>query len=174
MITKKFRCIRCGKCCDKILRNTHGITVGLYLRPSEIKLFEDFPSAVVPYVGIAENGSTEPEEIICYQVATEPCPLYDMDAKRCRRYDLRPAACRAYPINLSGGGLTVEASCGWFERNKNKLKFGRTRIDAVEEIQNALEIHNDFGEYAKRLSKNAVVMIYDAEKRKWVEIGFTE
>lgn len=174
MQTKRFECLRCGKCCDKILRNTHGVTVGLYLRPTEVKLFEDYPSAVVPYIGIAENGSGEPEKVICYQMATEPCPLYDVDAKRCMRYDSRPVACRAYPMSLDGGRLTIESSCKWLARNKNGLKFGKTSIDAVEEIQNAYEIHVGFGEYGKTFNKNAVAMIYDAGEKKWERIDIIE
>ena len=167
-IYTNFECVHCGRCCERIIIDTeYGINVGMYLKPSEIKLFRRFPSAVLPYIGLAKSGRSKPKKIVCYQLAVEPCPLYDKTTKTCTQYDSRPIACRAYPFDLSGGRLTAEGHCKWYEKVKNTLEVGKSRINAPDAIQYAYEIHKIFMQYEKP-SNLPVVMIFDVRKKKWV------
>jgi len=163
-----FECLHCGRCCERIIIETeYGINVGMYLQPSEIKLFRRFPSAVLPYIGLAKKGRSKPKKVVCYQLAVEPCPLYDKTTKTCTQYDSRPLACRAYPFNFSDGRLTAEEHCKWYEGVENTLEVGKTRINAPDAIQYAHKIHNIFMKYEQPLNL-PVMMIFDVRKKKWV------
>ncbi len=164
----QFLCLHCGRCCDKILRTVYGITIGIYLRPSEKRLFKQFPDAVVPYVGVAKRGDNKPRRVVCYQVAVEPCPLYDKVTKTCTQYDSRPVACRAYPFELQGSRMSIESSCKWL--GEHELEYGKTRIDAVEDIKNAFKLNQDFRRYPSKYPNLPVVMIFDIKEKEWVKI----
>lgn len=164
-----FECLHCGRCCEKIITTNYGISAGMYLKPSEKWLFRRYPSAVVPYLGIARTGKSKPKRIICYQLAVEPCPLYDADTKRCTQYESRPVACRAYPFSLDVGRLTVDERCKWFEDHDFK-RGDKINADA---IKYAYEIHDvDFAKYAAtRESSNLLEgLIFDVRKKKWLKI----
>lgn len=164
---EKFECLHCGRCCEKIITTEYGVSVGMYLKPSEIRLFRRYPSAVKPYFGIAKRDNSKPKKIICYQLAIEPCPLYDEDTKSCKQYDSRPIACRAYPFGLRDGGrVMIEEHCKWGEGTD--FKKG-DKINAAEPVRYAHELSMDFMKYASE-RPDLPVLLFDVRKKKWVKL----
>lgn len=164
-----FECLYCGRCCEKIITTNYGISAGMYLKPSEKWLFRRYPSAVMPYLGIGKVGASKPKKILLYQLAVEPCPLYDAGTKRCTQYESRPVACRAYPFTLEAGRLMVAEECKWLEDHDFK-RGDEIKADA---IRYAHEIHDiDFAKYAAtRESSNLPEgLIFDVQKKKWLKI----
>lgn len=165
----KFECLHCGRCCEKIIRTEYGLTVGMLLKPSEIRLFLRYSSVVQPYLGIARIGKSKPKRILLYQLAVEPCPLYDADTKSCTQYDSRPVACRAYPFALETGRLMVDSACKWLDDN-DLIKGDEINADW---IRYAHEIHNSFYFVKDAAAQSPDLperMIFDVRKQKWLNV----
>jgi Fe-S-cluster containining protein len=165
----KFECTHCGDCCTKILRKELGVNVGMYLRFSEIRLFNHYPLITKPYIGIGTIGSKRPQKILCYQLAVEPCPFYSQETKNhCTKYDQRPIACKAYPFAYCNGKTTIDEQCTWFKMNN--IAIG----DVVNTgyIRYAAEIALDFIKYSSsKMPDSPVLMIFDVLKKEWVKFG---
>ncbi|GAI78790.1 unnamed protein product [marine sediment metagenome] len=122
----------------------------------------------MPYAGIGKVGASKPKKILLYQLAVEPCPLYDAYTKGCTQYDSRPVACRAYPFTLEAGRLLVDERCKWFEDHD----FKRGDEIKADWIRYAHEIHNvDFAKYTSiyEASNLPERMIFDVRKKKWLK-----
>jgi len=65
-MTRRFKCLGCGNCCERILVEVNGVNLGLCLHPGEETLFAQFSGAIVPCVGIQRPGRSR-VKTVCYQ-----------------------------------------------------------------------------------------------------------
>lgn len=125
-----FECLRCGHCCERIIvEGLGGIKFGLCLFPGEQKLFDAFPDALLPYIGLRKRAGKLRVETICYQMIQAPCPLYDPVSRTCTRYDERPRVCMGYPFSGIGDGYSLEQHCSWV-KELGEVELGKTVMRA--------------------------------------------
>jgi Fe-S-cluster containining protein len=109
--TAEFKCIRCGRCCNRLLSEDRGIFRGLTLLPEEAHMFPE--NMVRSAVGVGRRPHDPKFRVLAYQLAEEPCP--HLEATGCAIYSDRPSSCRQFPFSLehSGGGpfLGVDLNC---------------------------------------------------------------
>ena len=170
MKDQTFECLRCGRCCERIVvEGVIGIYVGLCLFPGEQKLFEAFPDALLPYVGLRKRAGKPRVETICYQMVQSPCPLFDLVNKTCTRYDDRPRVCREYPFSSSGDGYSLEQHCSWV-KELGEVTFGETvlRAGAVPDaaIADDQSIFMSLHQHTQRTGERMV--FYDASNDVWL------
>ncbi|MEA3338590.1 MAG: YkgJ family cysteine cluster protein, partial [Chloroflexota bacterium] len=139
-----------------------GAYFGLCLFPGEERLFEAFPDAIVPYIGLRNRAGKPRVEIICYQMIKAPCPLYDTINKVCNRYDDRPRVCRSYPFSGLSDGYSLEQHCSWV-KVLGEVEFGKTmlRAGAVSDAAIA-DDHSFFISLNERMQRTGErLLIYD-------------
>lgn len=165
-----FECLKCGRCCERIVIEQEGIPVGLCLLPGEQKVFEAFPGVVVPYVGLRKRAGKLRVEVVCYQMVQAPCPLYDRTRRQCTIYSHRPATCRAYPFSNIYNGYSVEQHCRWV-KELGVVKPGETVVrggDAQDEA--VIEINHFFNSLHERMQRTGDRMVfYDVSSGVWLE-----
>lgn len=163
----KFECQKCGCCCNRILINSIGITVGLALLPGEEDLFKSYPDAVKPYMGLRRmQGKGKIVDLLCYQMVQEPCPLYDRIMKRCTRYEDRPMSCREYPFTHDSY-FCIELYCTWVKQHD--IKFGETPVRMAPEQQSAMIRMNSFflSIHDQMQKKRSTLMMFDVATNEW-------
>lgn len=171
-MTRRFKCLECGNCCERILVEVDGVHLGLCLHPGEETLFTEFPGAVVPCMGIKRPGRSR-IKIVCNQLVMEPCPLFDRIMRRCIVYGHRPVNCRAYPFAFTmEGGHSVEARCSW-SKEQQDVVFGKTMIRAgAEQNSAAAQVVGFFMSMSSRMHRTGFtcMMMYDVELEDWVDV----
>jgi len=166
-----FECLRCGHCCERIVvKGLGGIYVGLCLFPGEEKLFEAFPDAILPYIGLRKRAGKPRVETICYQMVQAPCPLFDRVNKTCTRYDDRPCVCKAYPFSGMCNGYSLEQHCGWV-KELGEVEFGKTALRAGAVADAAVvDSQSFFMSLHQRMQRTGERMaFYDASNDVWLE-----
>lgn len=166
-----FECLRCGRCCERIVvEGLDGLRVGLCLFPGEEKLFEAFPDAIMPYIGLRKRAGKPRVEIICYQMIQAPCPLYDPIGKTCTRYDERPSVCRSYPFLRMGDGCSLEQHCAWVKES-DEMGLGKTLLRAGDVADAAAtEEESFFMSLHQRMQRTGERMLfYDMSNDVWLE-----
>lgn len=171
-MTRIFECMKCGNCCERILVEQAGLSLGLNLHPGEEILFSEFPGALVPCIGIKRPGRSR-VKTICYQLVVEPCPLFDQVSRRCTVYDHRPVNCKAYPFSFTHeGGYSIEAQCSWAKEQEDVV-HGKTMIQAgTEQNLAAAQVINFFMDLHGRMSRTGYtrLMAYDVEREDWFDM----
>jgi len=166
-----FECLKCGRCCERIVvKGTGGIYVGLCLLPGEQKLFEAFPDAIMPYIGLRKRAGKRRVEIICYQMVQAPCPLSDPVNKTCTLHDERPSVCRSYPFSGMYDGYSLEQHCSWV-KELGEVEIGKTvlRAGAVQDAAIA-ETESFFMSLDQRMQRTGERMLfYDMSNDVWLE-----
>ncbi len=172
-MNRKFKCLKCGNCCERILVEVDGVHLGLCLHPGEESLFAGFPGAVVPCMGIRRPGRTK-VKTICYQLVSEPCPLFDLVARRCTVYEHRPTNCKAYPFSFTAeGGHSVESLCSWSAEQQDVV-YGKTMIQAgAEQNLAAAQVVSLFISMNERMQRTGYtsVMMYDVKLKAWSDLS---
>ncbi len=172
-MTRRFKCLECGNCCERILVDVDGVHLGLCLHPGEETLFAGFPGAVVPCMGVKRPGRSR-VKIVCYQMVIEPCPLFDPVMRRCIMYSHRPVNCKAYPFSFTKeGGHSIEAKCAWSKEQKD-VRFGKTMIMAgTEQNLAAAQAVSFLMDLSSRMHRTGYthLMMYDVELKDWVDVS---
>lgn len=166
-----FECLRCGHCCERIIvEGLGGIKFGLCLFPGEQKLFDAFPDALLPYIGLRKRAGKLRVETICYQMIQAPCPLYDPVSRTCTRYDERPSVCRSYPFSGMGDGYSLEQHCSW-AKELGEVEFGKTVLRAGDVADAAIvDKQHFFMSLHQRMQRTGERMVfYDMGSGGWVE-----
>lgn len=169
-MNQTFECLKCGHCCERIIvEGLGGIKFGLCLFPGEQKLFEAFPDALVPYIGLRGRSGKRRVEIICYQMI-QACPLYNPVNKTCARYDERPSVCRSYPFSGMGDGYSLEQHCSWV-KELGEVTFGETVLRAGSVPDAAIaDDRSFFMSLDQRMKRTGERMVfYDASNDVWLE-----
>jgi len=165
-----FECQGCGCCCNRIRIQHFGMTIGLALLPGEEDLFNVYPGAVKPYMGLRRmRGKGHNAELVCYQMVQDPCPLYDRILKRCTRYEDRPMACREYPFSNNPSLCDMERHCTWF-KSQDAVTFGETSV-MMAPGQNAamIRINSFFLSLHDRMKKErSMLVMFDVATDEWV------
>lgn len=170
-MTGVFECLRCGHCCERIVVESLGMNIGLCLFPGERKVFEAFPDAIVPYIGLRKRSGKRRVETVCHQMIRAPCPLYDAINKTCTRYDERPNVCRSYPFSSLHGGYSLEQHCSWV-KELDKVEFGKTALRAGAVADAAIaEVESFFMSLHRRMQRTGEqIVFYDAsDNNVWLE-----
>lgn len=166
-----FECLRCGRCCERIIAEVLGdIKFGLCLFPGEEKLFEAFPDAILPHIGLRKRAGKPRVEVVCYQMIQAPCPLYDRVNKTCTRYDERPRVCRSYPFSGMFDGYSLEQHCAWV-KELGEMTVGETALQAGDVADAAIEEDNlFFMSLDPRVQRTGERMVfYDMSRDVWLE-----
>lgn len=148
----KFRCTGCGGCCKRLLNDRSGRLFGLYLDPSETRLF---PSDVVfPLL-----GTGNPVEITAYQLGVNQCVHYEEagGVGRCRIHAERPVACRAYPVI---GAFEVTDQC-------LAVRQSPEGIDR-DSLSDELAAHNK--KIEQMLERPETQWVWPLDRREWIPI----
>ena len=177
METINFKCLQCGSCCKQIVietdDETNNISVGMCLRPKEVKLFKAYKETeIVPYIGLQRENWTK-TKIIMWQMITEPCPLLDKKTNLCLNYENRPVICKCYPFSIEQNGLSIENHCTYCELNVH----GVVNIIKEPSQNSALVIqHNMFKRLENMLNsdKKTTGVIFDFKKKIWLTNGVVE
>lgn len=171
-MTRTFKCLECGACCERIFVCTDGVNLGLFLYPGDETLFAGFPDAVVPALGIKKPGRSR-VKTVCYQLVIEPCPLYDPVLKRCTRYSHRPMVCKSYPFSFTmEGGYSVEMLCSWSKAQQD-VEFGETMITAgAGQNLAAAQLVSFYIDLSCRMRRTGYthLMMYDVKREAWVDV----
>ena len=165
-----FECLKCGHCCERIIcEGLDGIYFGLCLFPGEEAVFEAFPDALAPYIGLRGRAGKPRVEIICYQMVQEPCPLYDTVNKTCTRYDERPSVCRSYPFSGLCGGYSLEQHCSWV-KEFGDVEPGKTVLRAGDVADTAIaDDQSFFMSLDERMQRTGERMLfYDTSNDVWL------
>ena len=165
-----FECLKCGHCCERIIcEGLDGIYFGLCLFPGEEAVFEAFPDALAPYIGLRGRAGKPRVEIICYQMVQEPCPLYDTVNKTCTRYDERPRVCRSYPFSGLCGGYSLEQHCSWV-KEFGDVEPGKTVLRAGDVADTAIaDDQSFFMSLDERMQRTGERMLfYDTSNDVWL------
>lgn len=164
-----FECQGCGNCCNRILIQQFDMTIGLALLPGEEDLFESYPGAVKPYMGLRRmRGKGSNVKLVCCQMVQEPCPLYDRIMKRCTRYEDRPMACREYPFSNTPSFCNMERHCTWV-KSHNDIVFGETPVVIAPGQQAAMIRINSFFLSLRDLMmrERFMLVMFDVATDKW-------
>lgn len=130
------------------------------LFPGEEKLFEEFPDAVVPYVGLRKRAGKPRVETVCHQMIRSPCPLYDPFNKTCTRYDKRPRVCREYPFSGLRDGYSLEQHCSW-AKDVDEVTNGETVMRAGDCADAAIvDDRNFFMSLHQRMQRTGERMVF--------------
>ncbi len=165
-----FECLGCGACCNHILI-PYELTIGLALLPGEERLFESYPGAVKPYMGLRRmRGKGQNTELVCYQMVQQPCPLYDKIMKRCTRYEDRPMTCREYPFASSSSLCNIEQHCTWVKTHD--IKYGTTSARMPPGTHSAmLRIGSFFLSLHDRMQRErSMLVMFDVATDEWVVV----
>jgi len=150
--------------------------MGLCLLPGEKKLFKKFPNATLPYIALRKPGRDR-RQVVCYQLIRSPCPLYDSTTQTCTVYEKRPTACKAYPFSAmydGEGAYSLESTCAWAQTERANINYGETPVRPGPEQNVAVSAMGDFFTKLNRRMRTTgytQLIIFDAETRKWVDIG---
>lgn len=162
-----FECLGCGACCNRILIPYNELTIGLALLPGEEDMFDPYPGAVKPYLGLRRmRGKGHNAEIVCYQMVQEPCPLHVM--KRCTRYEDRPMACREYPFSNSPCSNSLERHCTWVKAHD--IEYGTTSVRMTPGMHSAmLRVNSFFQSLHDRMQRErSTLIMFDVATDEWV------
>lgn len=168
----KFECLRCGECCSNLHIETDlsgrvkdKVTLGLFLLPSERKLFPE--ESIVPLYGAGLKGRSRPrpEVTFAYQILENACP-HLTDANLCKIYPKRPIACRAFPVNAEN---FLDSRCTWVNQNFSDYNIvSRSLLDLSEMEKYRTMIMNHISSYVRYL----YMWAYDLKTKKWVRSNF--
>ena len=171
----RFTCLRCGYCCNRIMILQNGVHMGLCLLPGEKKIFKAFPQSVLPYIALRKPGRPR-RQIVAHQMIESPCPLYDATAQSCTAYAKRPIACKSYPFSsyYFKVGYSLESNCAWSKTEHESITYGETPIRAGSEQDAAVMAMGKFFvglNHRMRRTGYTQLTVFDAETRKWLDIG---
>jgi len=95
----QFRCMKCGFCCEHLIKKTQYGKLSLFLMPEEAKWFP--VEKVFPLYGAGTKGRSRPRpaSVFAYQLDSMVCTWLDREARTCMMRNHRPLACQAYPVN---------------------------------------------------------------------------
>ena len=164
-----FECQKCGACCNRIRIQTHDMTLGLALLPGEEHLFEPYPGAVKPYMGLRKlRGKGHNAELACYQMVQQPCPLYDRILNRCTRYEDRPMTCREYPFGNDPSFCNIEKHCTWVK--SQDIEYGTTPVRMAPGQHSAMiRINSFFLSLHDRMQRErSELVMFDVATEGWV------
>jgi Fe-S-cluster containining protein len=116
----KFKCHKCGRCCDNLFKEEFEITNGLALSPDETSLFP--PELISPSKGFGV-GRVGPRIIVSYQLNVKTCPHLSENGN-CNIYEKRPTVCKVFPlisIGPLGTNLAQPEDCLFVEKLENKI-----------------------------------------------------
>jgi len=158
-----FGCLKCGRCCRNLLRETKTGLHGLNLLPTERNLFPQ--KMIAPYMGV---GRTKSEQIILFQLTEIVCP-HLLNNNQCEIHDMRPLACQIFPIVSVGDRSLITTECSSINES------GEITIIAPEETRAAkqlsLFIKGTMEEKARRYAPAEIhAWEYDLSTKKWVQI----
>ena len=94
----RFGCLKCGCCCESLIKETKLGMLGLFLLPDEVGWFLKEKIFPLYGVGLKGNARPRPEEVIAYQLDAMVCTWFDRHQRKCMIRGMRPMVCRAYPI----------------------------------------------------------------------------
>jgi len=164
-----FECQGCGNCCNRIRIQSHDMTLGLALLPGEEDLFNVYPGAVKPYMGLRRmRGKGYNIEVVCHQMVREPCPLYDKILKRCTRYEDRPMACREYPFSSDPSTHAIERHCTWV-KSHDDIVFGETQVQMTPGQNTAMIRINSFflSLHDRMQGEHFMLVMFDVANDTW-------
>jgi len=118
-VLQQFQCLRCGYCCENLIRSTlEGVSLGLLLFPEEIKYFQK--DNIVPCEGFGTYPEDDKFKITTFQLNRNVCPHLKKVNKQseCIIFDHRPLVCKCYPLHPI-----------------SKDKFGRLYLEAYLECR---------------------------------------
>ena len=158
-----FECLKCGKCCKNLLRETKTGLHGLNLLPSERNLFSQ--KMISPYMGV---GRKKPEQIILFQLTEIVCP-HLLDNNQCEIYDKRPLACRAFPIVSVEDRPLITTECSSINESGEITIIAPEETRAKEQLSQYIK---GIMEEKARLYAPAHIHAweYDLSTKKWVQI----
>lgn len=163
-----FECQKCGNCCNRIRIRQFDMTIGLALLPGEEHLFESYPGAVKPYMGLRRlRGKGHNAELVCYQMVQQPCPLYDKIMKRCTRYEDRPMTCREYPFANDPSFCNIERHCTWVK--SQDIEYGTTPVRMAPGQHSAMiRINSFFLSLHDRMKReHSMLAMFDVATDEW-------
>ena len=163
----KFRCLRCGECCRRLLVDVNLMRKGLPLFPDERGLFPE--GLIRPGIGIGHPD--EPGfKVISHQMTETVCPHLDEDS--CSIWRTRPVVCRSYPCMpaiTQGGYVTREVS---LECTSLMMEAAR-RQRAFDVDETSLECELESLERLSEITEGAMgnldeAWLYDLRGERWV------
>lgn len=169
-----FECLKCGACCRKLLHNMGQWTVGLFLLPTEMKLFPEDHLAPMWGIGLKGRSRPRPESLAVIQLDTQPCPHINPDNK-CGIYLKRPQICRAHPLSVTiTEGMIISAStsteCKATEKIPRDQKVTLSNY-FTEEILHANAVISSYLDVMFKQSAG-MLWLFDLESKKWKRVTY--
>ncbi len=121
---KKFRCLRCGRCCSSLIVgpiSTEDMVRVCGLNPSYMKYFKD-------YLRIGERSNV----LMAFKIITNMngdaggCAFYDRKRKACTIYPHRPEICRRFPFRTR---TLAWRHCEWVKRYLKKRMLRQKKFE---------------------------------------------
>jgi Fe-S-cluster containining protein len=158
----KFKCERCGYCCETLFDTDQQPLAGLTLLPEEIDRFDS--KLIQPFIA---KGNTEPTTILLYQLVLGRCPYLSKE-KTCKIYRERPLVCKAFPLIYTLGRSDLGAKC---PQISHRLEYQEGKLVSFEnpQLEETMQIlEKKMGELRENVRKEkSRLWIYDFIMRKW-------
>lgn len=169
MAVPDFQCLRCGKCCIKLLKESQGTRKGLPLFPKERKIFPN--DSIKPHIGIGRKPTDSKFKIISYQMIENICP--HLENNECKIYDDRPIACRAFPLFphiIIGEGVTMKIDPACTSLKKLGIHYPHEDVFFTEgSLKNELLYVNELSKISSQAHRNIKrTWIFNLKSDKWI------
>lgn len=174
----KFKCLKCGYCCRNLIIkapiNDHTVKLGLFLMPSERKLFPLDQIKPMYGAGIKGRSRPRPKVVSSYQFSGNVC-LHLTKDNLCRIYDSRPISCKEYPLEFGLKpiiSLGINPCCSWKKKYFPDYQIGdalpKGSVDLSELIQYMRVVLNYLQRFPKKYD---VLWMYDLDTNRWCRSG---
>lgn len=111
------------------------------------------------------------DRITTYQVATSPCPFFDLEAKKCSIYEQRFNYCKAYPfIYVRDLQPMPTHNCPWFWKHKTERQKDMLKPQMLNYVMTSKLIIETIAEQLEH-DIDKPIYVYSLDTMKWVRVN---
>ena len=161
-----FNCMRCGCCCEHLIKDTQYGKMSLFLKPEEAKWFPQ--EKVVPQyaVGVRGHSRPRPYHIFAFQLNSMVCTWFDRQKRTCMIRNMRPMACRAYPVTHG----SIDINCKFIQQFTSE-ENQRIDVNPTSIKQEVAADQNVVNHIKESMKGQGTLWAFSLDKRKWEVIA---